>query len=443
MLLPPTHDAATMTTDRMPDQPPRSVTNGLVTFAGLATAVAGLAVMAWRGVDPVWATGIAMALVALPMAAADLAVLKVHRRPTTGLKTPEEALNPLDLGRVAVKLLGLAGVLAAIAVFYWAMPIYRGDFYLPFFDLVSWTLPVFLVLTVPYVIWADRRMRDPHDGTWQAGQLCLGRWRGRDVVALRTFLLGWVIKAFFLPLMVGGFENGIGWLMSHPVGGGFESLFGAVTWFFKLALFADLAFVSIGYVVTLRLLDTHIRSVNPLVIGWLVALVCYQPFWSVIAEDYLSYGDGFGWWDWLKDDGIAVYLWAALMIGANVLWVWANMTFGLRFSNLTHRGILTNGPYRWTKHPSYIAKNIYWWLLGVPFISAAGPEEALRNCLLLLAVNAIYFARARTEERHLSEDPTYVAYAEWIERRGVFRWLGRLVPALAYKAPAAVQTASR
>lgn len=401
----------------------------------------GLLIMGWSGVDVLWVTAISMILVALPMAIGDVVVIKVHRRPSAGLKDPASPPNPFDLARLAVKFTGLGTILLAIAVFYWAMPIYRDGFYAPFFDLTVWFLPVLVALAVPYVIWVDRRMRDPHDGMWEAGKFCLGAWHDRNLAELKTFWLGWVIKGFFLPLMVGGFYSVVGWILAHPFGEDFTGTFATVAWFFKIALFADLAFVSVGYVVTLRVLDTHIRSVNPLVVGWLVAITCYQPFWSLLTNQYLSYNDGFGWWDWLREGSVLAYVWGGLMMLANVLWVWANMTFGLRFSNLTHRGILTNGPYRWSKHPSYIAKNIYWWLLGVPFISLGGGEEALRNCMMLLLVNAIYWARARTEERHLSEDPAYVAYARWIEAHGVFRWVGKLAPALAYKAPSsAIET---
>jgi len=416
--------------------PPRSVTSGPIVLAGLVTGIIGLVVMRGLGFGALAATGLAMVLVALPMALGDVLVLKVHRRPTTGLLGPGEPLNPFDGRRVAVKLIGFAAVLVVIAVFYWAMPLYRSDFYAPFFALLPWALPIFVVLAVPYIAWIDRRMREPCDGPWQAGLVCLGRWDGGITPQLKTFLLGWVIKAFFLPLMVGGYFSAVMRLGTQPIGGGFESAYATVTWAFQLALFCDLSIAGIGYVLTLRLLDTHIRSVNPLVIGWLVALMCYQPFWSVTGGDYLDYSDGIGWWDWLKDDGPVVYVWGTLMVSANLSWVWANMMFGMRFSNLTHRGILTNGPYRWTKHPSYISKNIYWWLLGVPFIAAGGWEEAVRNCLLLLLINGIYFARARTEELHLSEDPTYVAYARWIDEHGIFRWVGRLVPVFAYRTPA-------
>ncbi len=423
-------------------EPPLSVTNGWICAGGMASLIAGLVIMVWVGVDALWATAIAMALMTVPMALGDIVVLKVHRRTSSGLKSPGETPNPFDGKRIAVKLFGLTGVLVAIAAFYWAMPIYRYDFYAPFFVLVSWVLPVLLMLTVPYVVWLDSRMGEPHDGTWQAGQVFLGRWRGRDLGELKTFLLGWVIKAFFLPLMVGILYNVVVWMLARPIGGGFANIFDTIIWIVQLALFADVAIASVGYVVTLRLLDSHIRSVNPLVIGWLVALICYQPFWSLLTQQYLDFNDGFGWWDWLEGNGVLVYAWGGLLVLANLLWVWANMTFGLRFSNLTHRGILTNGPYRWTKHPSYISKNIYWWLLSVPFISLDGWEDALRNCLLLLLVNGIYLARARTEERHLSEDPTYIAYARWVEAHGVFRWVGRAVPVLAYRAPSTAAPAA-
>ena len=44
--------------------------------------------------------------------------------------------------------------------------------------------------------------------------------------------------------------------------------------------------------------------------------------------------------------------------------------------------------------------------------------------------------RARTEEKHLSRDPEYVAYALWMNEHGVLRFLNKLSPALKYKGPA-------
>jgi hypothetical protein len=79
-------------------------------------------------------------------------------------------------------------------------------------------------------------------------------------------------------------------------------------------------------------------------------------------------------------------------------------------------------------------------MVSIPFIPHNGWEEALRHSLLLGCVNTIYFLRARTEERHLSRDPTYVAYALWMNDHGILRFLGRMIPFFKYKAPAATAT---
>ena len=90
-----------------------------------------------------------------------------------------------------------------------------------------------------------------------------------------------------------------------------------------------------------------------------------------------------------------------------------------RFSNLTHRGIITNGPYRWTKHPAYFSKNIAWWLTAIPFISPGGSLDALQKSIILLMLNGVYFLRAKTEEAHLSSDPGYAKYDHWMSKNGL------------------------
>ena len=52
--------------------------------------------------------------------------------------------------------------------------------------------------------------------------------------------------------------------------------------------------------------------------------------------------------------------------------------------------------------------------------------EIVRHCLLLLGLNLIYALRAKTEERHMSNDPDYVVYANWIDEHGIFRWIRRV-----------------
>ncbi len=203
---------------------------------------------------------------------------------------------------------------------------------------------------------------------------------------------------------------------------------------YDFIFFIDLLLATIGYGMTYRVLDTHIRSAEPTMLGWVAALFCYEPFFSGLFErQYLHYGgNSFG--SWLAPYPTFRWIWAFVVLALITIYVLATVAFGVRFSNLTNRGILTNGPYRFTKHPAYVAKNLSWWLVAVPFLVTDGVGGAVRRSILLGAMNFIYFTRARTEERHLSRDPTYVAYALWMNEHGVLRFLNR-VPFFKYKAP--------
>jgi hypothetical protein len=43
----------------------------------------------------------------------------------------------------------------------------------------------------------------------------------------------------------------------------------------------------------------------------------------------------------------------------------------------------------------------------------------VRNTVLLALVGAVYYWRARTEEKHLSQDPAYRDYAESVAAHGL------------------------
>ena len=107
----------------------------------------------------------------------------------------------------------------------------------------------------------------------------------------------------------------------------------------------------------------------------------------------------------------ATQLGALLSLPAFALYAASTAVFGLRFSNLTHRGILTRGPYAWIRHPAYLGKNLAWWAENLA--NFASPIQAF----YLLACNAIYVLRALTEERHLRLDPDYRAYCEKVRWR--------------------------
>ena len=257
--------------------------------------------------------------------------------------------------------------------------------------------------------------------------LNLLRLRKLDARQQQVFL-GWAVKAFFLPLMLAWLYD---WLVAPAEQGrGIEGWW--LIFFMSMsALYAlDTLFGTIGYISTTKLIDSQIRSTDSTWLGWISALACYPPLSAVILRQWLDYRDGLDWQLWLVDSVLAP-LWAAAIVGLTLIYTWATLAFGPRFSNLTNRGIITSGPYRWTKHPAYISKNLSWWLIAVPFVSDQGALAAMTNCLALLGVNGIYWVRAKTEERHLMQDPVYREYAAWIAR---FGWRARCMRVLGFSA---------
>jgi protein-S-isoprenylcysteine O-methyltransferase Ste14 len=415
-----------------------------VVLVGLGGLALSLAIMHGSSLQPVDRALIVMAATALPMLLLDLLVLRVHRNPSTGLVWPsprdESPSSDQAIARVVVKLIGLTATLAVIGTAYWLFPVYRDSLYDPYWTALREIGPWCAVAAVPYFFYIDRRMADPYDGYWQAGMAVLGHVDRIDGARLRQHALGWLIKAYFLPLMFAYLTNTIGDLLSTRVLSGEWNFLAFYDFGWNLAFTVDLAFISFSYALTLRLFDSHIRSAEPTFFGWAVAVVCYQPFW-ILSDKYLSYDDDLYWGPWLRDVPTLQVLWGSTILALLFVYAWASVTFGCRFSNLTHRGILTNGPYRWTKHPAYLSKNLVFWLVSIPFVPTGSLSETVRHCLMLLGVNAIYFLRARTEERHLSRDPTYVAYALWIEQHGLLRAVGWALPFLRYAAPVPQQKA--
>jgi isoprenylcysteine carboxyl methyltransferase (ICMT) family protein YpbQ len=330
------------------------------------------------------------------------------------------------LARVGLKLLGLLGAFILIAAAYWAFPIYREGELEALGALLRLVGPPLIALAPAYVWIADSRMADPHDGCYMAGLAAVGRWAEIDQAVLRQYLLGWTVKAYFLPLMAGYALHDTGWFLAIDLARAVNS--GPFGWYELLSrfvFFADVLWATLGYGLTLRLFDTHIRSTEPTAAGWIVCIVCYHPFWGLLVRNYVNYDDNFFWGAWLAGTPLVGLVWALAITALNIVYFWATASFGVRFSNLTHRGIVTNGPYRFSKHPAYLAKNLTWWLISVPFISAAGPSEAVRMSLLLLLVNGIYVLRARTEERHLTADPIYRGYLAWMDQHSLIARLKR------------------
>jgi hypothetical protein len=316
---------------------------------------------------------------------------------------------------------------------YWLAPEYQGKFY-RHWNVLLWRLgPPAVVLGALYLAWIDRRLVDPHDGYWHLGRVLTGRTAGADWARIADLLRGWVVKGFFTPLMYVYLVSNVAELRHIVSTRDLEPLavFDAL---WSLAFLVDVTFTVVGYLMTLRVLDGHIRSAEPTMTGWVVALVCYQPFWSLISRQYLFYGSE-DWGRILAPWPVLKGAYAVVLLLLLVIYSGSTVTFGYRFSNLTHRGVLTNGFYRFTKHPAYVSKHVLFWLTFLPFVYSGSVYEVVRDCVWLAAGSFVYFLRARTEERHLSRDPDYVRYALWMNEHGLFAPLGRRLPFLRYVPP--------
>jgi hypothetical protein len=407
-----------------PSARPASATHAAVAWSGAICMLLAVSLLNfWQPAHQIaYLALMVMAAAALGVFVPDLLWQKVQRRTLVApVGTAADAWS-----RSVTKLIGLIGSLAFIALLYWLFPEYAiAGFYGNYWRALRVLLPLWALLALPYIYWVDRRLPAPRDPLWQMGRLLTLGWRDVSGRVIGQHLLGWLVKGYYLPLMFTYFCDNLDKLLHYDLNRlhGFNGYF---DWAYFTMYFIDVALVSMTYLMSLKLADTHIRSTEPSMLGWITALVCYEPFWALIGAQYLAYDTAPGWGAWFSHTPWLYALWGSMILLLVAIYVWSTIAFGARFSNLTHRGIITNGPYRYSKHPAYLSKNLSWWLISTPFMLSGSPAQSLRACILLCMVNGIYYLRAKTEERHLSLDPVYRQYVLWIEQHGLLRRLDRI-----------------
>jgi protein-S-isoprenylcysteine O-methyltransferase Ste14 len=245
----------------------------------------------------------------------------------------------------------------------------------------------------------------------------------QDRVAVLTTLL----KGFFAPFMavalmqhiVGMLGNGQGLAGDLADGATLLEVFNRHGFMFamQLILFVDVVVFTFGYLVEMPRLKNEIRSVDPTLLGWAAALLCYPPFNSITGAIL-----GRNVSDFPQFDNPATHLALnILMLTLMAVYASASVALGLKASNLTHRGIVARGPYAWVRHPAYAAKNMAWWIGAIPLVSIAFGESTFAGVSALASVlgwTLLYALRAVTEEDHLrSIDGDYADYAAQVRYR--------------------------
>jgi hypothetical protein len=316
------------------------------------------------------------------------------------------------------KILGLLVTIGGIALYYAVADLYRGGWYDPFFNVINSNLSLITIVTLLYFAWVHLLMKAPNDAYWELGRFVITFGREGDRALIRDHCLAFAVKTFFLPLMFCSFYydwlrlRGFDWGAAKTPSDYYDIAFGFL-------MFIDVAFTVVGYVFSTRLLNAHIRWTERTMGGWFFCLVCYMPFWQVFGRNFMNYDDGGHMWNLGEHFPTLAAVWGCVIIALMVIYTLSTVHFGLRFSNLTYRGLISHGTYGLTKHPAYISKNISWWMISAPFL-AIDWTLAVKNSIALLGVNFVYYKRAKYEEACLSESPKYREYVAYMDEHSIF-----------------------
>jgi len=312
-------------------------------------------------------------------------------------------------------------------------PYFSSGFFANWRLLLNWLLVWYVVPGLPYCLVTNwlryGKSEDRQDACFgllvvYAGALRLLTRRSARFL-MRALRKRWVrvnlldllaVKFFFLPVMIS--------FLYTEAGSFFDALARAVRgfeqgqWFWggsydvalHSVLFLDVAIGVIGYAGSSRWLGNKSKSVDGTLSGWLWALLCYPPF-NHASTVLLPFKGVFGTpLDFVQTPWVLAVLRGVELV-CFAVYAHATIAFGLRFSNMTHRGIIKNGPYAFVRHPAYISKSIAWGAEMLPHLANAW------QIIGLVVFSGIYFMRAVTEERHLAADPEYREYCRKVRWR--------------------------
>lgn len=336
--------------------------------------------------------------------------------------------------------------------FYKAVPEYgihtKSQYYIPWLRMCQWLFTAFLWLGFPYVLltyalkYDKKKDINSYHHLVQTLVITLlmkikiaatPKNKGVSKKQFKKTFLGLFVRVFFAPLMTVFFIDQYTQLVLN-VTYLFDSLPRSIidgnythvsfnTDLFNISksvIFSiDVSLAWCGYVMTSRWIDNETQSVDPTLQGWFVCLISYPPL--TIAGFYFvfpSEGQLIN-----IDNNYFVTLFTVLMILSFSIYTLSTLVFGVRFSNLTHRGIIRTGPFAYIRHPAYTSKNIGWWLGIFPvllYFYIAGESTfsfLLISTIALIAQSYWYYLRAVTEERHLLVDPAYRKYCALVKYR--------------------------
>jgi hypothetical protein len=324
--------------------------------------------------------------------------------------------------------------------FWWALQEYQRPQYASMFRTLPHAIPYVPVIVFLTHLFTEWRLGPSGGDGKDLGIFTLLRWKEVDYKGVREELLCWFIKGFFLiinyaelPKTLKIFRNkeeaifSLPWVQMQPV---------IVTIIYGFIIASILP----GYLFSAKIFGTHIRRIADSWFAFTVTIICYSPYAGGMVNRWFNYHPVSPDPDWMKpwvshfnDNEMMLYILGGTILFFEFVHYWGEAIMGIRSSNLTNRGIVTSGPYRYCKHPVFASKCASWLIMWMPFASGDTVLECIRLMIAWCGICYVFAARCWAEERILAEDKDYVAYALWVDKNGLFSPISRFIPLLQFR----------
>ncbi|MDX2195882.1 MAG: hypothetical protein NW207_05650 [Cytophagales bacterium] len=170
--------------------------------------------------------------------------------------------------------------------------------------------------------------------------------------------------------------------------------------------FIDTVIFAIFYLYESNKLKNKIEWVDTSLAGVFFCVICYPPF-NEIASKFIP---------WEHSEYInfvspeVTFILRCVVLALLTIYVTATINLGAKASNLTYRGVTSTGIYGIVRHPAYVSKVFMWWIVSIPLF--LDYPIFIFNAL---AWTFIYYMRAITEEKNLSQSPDYIQYCKSVK----------------------------
>ncbi len=347
---------------------------------------------------------------------------------------------------VFMKWVGVLLGIFSLLFLWWLFPIYASKYHEPLWKAILIILPFTIIFSYPFIYFTEKKLGKYRDTYYEFGLFTYAffnnkYWYKIDWDNFKQGVLAWFVRGFFLPMnyctAVSIFEklrnipDLNNFLINAPIAISYPTIENIIYLFLIIAIIP-------GYYFTSRLLGTSAIKVSDSWPAWVVSLWFYPPFNSMANNAWFDYSDELikGQQNWItvfQNSPTTIYFLAFVLLSMAVIHYFGEAMLGMRASVNTNKGIITNNVFKYTKHPIYLSKNIAWFLATLPFMSSVNFFQNIKYLIAFLCVATGYILRGYFEEKLLSEDETYVEYAKYIDKHGIFAWFGKLFPIFTFE----------